>query len=97
MRKNNYSQLPVYDDNEIVGSISEKDINNYISIGKDLELLPKKQVGSMMGNPFPQVEENFPVEPITHLLDHSHAVLTTKKGKVVGIITKADSLKLIRK
>ena len=97
MSKHSFSQLPVYDDDKIVGSISESEINNFISEGKNIEMLPKKQVGNLMGADFPKVDEDYPVEPITSLLKHSPAVMTTRKGKIVGIITRADLLKLIKR
>jgi len=46
--------------------------------------------------PFPQVDENIAVKAIIPLLDYSKAVITTRKGKVVGIITDADLRKLLK-
>ncbi len=97
MRKHSFSQLPVYDDSKIVGSISESAINNYFSEGKDIEMLSKKQVGDLMEADFPKIDEDYPIEPITSLLKCSPAIMTTRKGKVVGIITRADLLKLIKR
>jgi predicted transcriptional regulator len=57
--------------------------------------LPNIQVKYIMSAEFPQIEETTPLEPVTYLLQYSPAVLTTRKGKVVGIITKADLFKLI--
>jgi len=96
MSKNGYSQLPVYDSDKVVGSISEEAINKYFSEGKDLELLSKKQLSDLMELEFPKVDESYPIGPITSLLRHSHAVLTTRKGEIVGIITRADLHKLIK-
>jgi len=97
MNKHGYSQLIVYDGDIISGSISEDNITNYISKGKALESLPNVKVRDIMSAEFPQVEETTPLEPITYLLRHSPAVLTTRKGVVVGMITKADLFKLIIK
>jgi predicted transcriptional regulator len=44
----------------------------------------------------PQIDENAPLPLVSSLLHFYPAVLVTKKGKVVGIITKADLFKVIR-
>ena len=97
MNKHGYSQLIVYEDNIITGSISEENITNYISKEENLESLQNIKVKDIMSSEFPQIEETTPLEPVTYLLKHSPAVLTTRKGKVVGMITKADLFKLIIK
>jgi len=95
MIKNGYSQLPVYEGDTIAGSISEDNITNYISKGENLATLPNIQVKDIISAEFPQVEETTPLEPLSYLLRYYPAVLTTRKGKVVGMITKADLFKLI--
>ena len=95
MIKHEYSQLPVYEGDIIVGSISEDDINKYISKGESLISLPNIQVKDIMSAEFPQIEETTPLEAVKYLLRYHPAVLTTKKGKVVGIITNEDLLKQI--
>ena len=96
MHKYGFSQLPVFDDKKVIGSISEHVINDYLSKGHDIESLSKMQVYTIMDTSFPKINENYPIEAIASLLGYSHAVLTTQKGKVVGIITKADLIKLIK-
>jgi len=49
----------------------------------------------MISAEFPQIEEITPLESLSYLLRYYPAVLTTRKGKVVGMITKADLFKLI--
>ena len=97
MKKYGYSQLPVYDNNTIVGSISEDDITKYIARGEYLESLTEMHVDEIMSSGFPQIDETSFIEPVTYLLRFSPAVLTTREGKVVGIITKADLFKLLKK
>ena len=97
MHKHGYSQLPVSDDHKkIVGSISEHTINDYLAKGHDIKSLSKMQISGIMDSAFPLVNENYPVELIASVLGYAHAVLTTRRGRVVGIITKSDLLKLIR-
>ena len=49
----------------------------------------------VMGDAFPVVNEDTPIEAVTALLSSSHAVMVGKKGDMVGIITSADLLKLL--
>ena len=90
-----YSQLPVFDGEHAVGSISEKTIIGKVSAGKDLSQISKRSVGDVMEEAFPQVGEDAPLPLIASLLQVYPAVLISKKGKVVGIVTKADLLKML--
>ena len=90
-----YSQLPVFDGEHAVGSISEKTIIGKVSAGKDLNQISKRSVGEIMEEAFPQVGEDAPLPLIASLLQVYPAVLISKKGKVVGIVTKADLLKML--
>jgi len=65
--------------------------------GDKPEELPKMEAGDLMTDAFPQIDENYPVDTILSLLRYSQAILTTRKGKVVGIITKSDLFKLLPK
>jgi predicted transcriptional regulator len=90
-----YSQLPVFDGEHPVGSISEKTIIGKVSAGKDLNQISKLSVGDVMEEAFPQVGEDAPLPLISSLLQVYPAVLISTKGKVVGIVTKADLLKML--
>jgi predicted transcriptional regulator len=90
-----YSQLPVFDGEHAVGSISEKTIIGKVSAGKDLSQISKRSVGDVMEEAFPQVGEDAPLPLISSLLQVYPAVLISKKGNVVGIVTKADLLKML--
>jgi predicted transcriptional regulator len=93
MRKLSISQLPVFDGRHIVGSISEQTILSNFSAD------PKKtagiKVGDVMDEAFPTALASTPASAIAALLRHYPAVLVMEKGKVAGIITKADLLKAI--
>ena len=95
MAEYGYSQLPVFDGDHAVGSISEKTIIRKVSAGKDLSYVSKLSVGYVMEDAFPQVGEDAPLPLISSLLQVYSAVLISAKGKVVGIITKADLLKML--
>ena len=95
MAKYGYSQLPVFENSHAVGIISEKTIIGKVSAGKDLSEVSKLSVGDVMEEAFPQVGEDAPLPLISNLLQVYPAVLISSKGKVVGIITKADLLKML--
>jgi predicted transcriptional regulator len=94
MRKFGYSQLPVLDRNQVIGTISEKTILDIVSNGKSLSSILNKKVESVMTEALPRISENESVDVISALLQSNPAVLVTKKGKVTGIIAKADLFKL---
>jgi len=95
MAEYGYSQLPVFYEEHAVGSISEKTIIGKVSAGKDLNQISKLSVGDLMEETFPQVGEDAPLPLISSLLQVYSAVLISTKGKVVGIVTKADLLKML--
>jgi predicted transcriptional regulator len=91
MKEHGYSQIPVFDGKQSVGSISEKTILRQILSGKDLEQISKLPTEDIMEEAFPQINEDAPLSLITSLLQTYSAVLVSKKGVVIGIITKAAS------
>jgi predicted transcriptional regulator len=95
MKEYGYSQLPVFNGKQSVGSISEKAILRQILSGKDLEQISKLPTEDIMEEAFPQINEDAPLSLITSLLQTYSAVLVTKKGVVIGIITKADLLRML--
>ena len=60
-----------------------------------MEDLGRLTVGSIMMDSFPIVNEDTPVDVVTSLLSASDAVLVSRKGLIVGIITSSDVLKLL--
>jgi predicted transcriptional regulator len=95
MKSYGYSQLPVFDGERSVGSVSEKTILNQILAGKDLAQITKLSIEDVMEEAFPQVDEDAPLSLISSLLQIYSAVLVSKKGTAVGIITKADLLRIL--
>lgn len=93
MRKHSFSALPVIDGGRAVGHISDDTLMRHISEGKQVSSL---QCAALMDEPFPRVDAKTPAMAVGELLKYSKAVLVTRGEKVVGIITKADMLKLIR-
>jgi predicted transcriptional regulator len=95
MKDHGYSQVPVFDGKQSVGSISEKTILRQILAGKDLGQISELPTAEIMEEAFPQVSEDAPLASISSLLQAYPAVLVAKKGKVVGIVTKADLLRML--
>lgn len=94
MKQYGFSQLPVRDDKDeiCVGSISERQIVHASLNTGDPKDVYERTVNEVMGEQFPVVDENIPVSAVAFLLQHSQAILTARKGRIVGIITPSDLL-----
>ena len=95
MKDHGFSQIPVFEGKQSVGSISEKTILRQILEGKDLEQISALPTEKIMKEAFPQINEDAPLSLITSLLQTYSAVLVSRKGVVIGIITKADLLRML--
>ena len=95
MKEHGYSQIPVFNGNQSMGSVSEKTILRQILNGKDLPEISNLPAKEIMEEAFPQIGEDAPLSLISSLLQTYQAVLVAKKGEVVGIITKADLLRIL--
>jgi predicted transcriptional regulator len=96
MRRSGFSQLPVMSGNIPVGSISERRILNLIEEeGIHMENLRNVLIRDVMGESFPVVSESTPLSTVALLMNDSDAVLVSRKGKIVSVITSTDLLKLI--
>jgi len=85
MTRHDVSQLVVYEGREIVGSLLDREVLRVMSGGKkDL------RVADALEAPFPMVDESSPRSVFASLVISGRAVVVTKKGLPVGIITRAD-------
>ncbi len=91
MLKKGFSQIPVRDGGNWIGSITEASILDRLE-ETSKEDLYGKPVSEAMNRPLPMVDEETPLSAIKPLLEYNQAVLTTRKGVVVGIVTKSDLL-----
>ncbi|MCL5287479.1 MAG: CBS domain-containing protein, partial [Acidobacteria bacterium] len=88
MQGQDISQLPVFEDDALIGTIYEDQILNLALQGKDLRKLVIREV---MGKPLPTVPKDAPVERLTHLLSHeSPALFVDMGGRQYEILTKYD-------
>jgi len=87
MRNFDISQIAVMYRGTVVGSVSETTIIKHLD--KNLAYV---RINDIMDHPFPLVNEDDSVEILPDLLEFHSAVLVNRRGKVTGIITKADLL-----
>jgi predicted transcriptional regulator len=96
LQQHGFKQLPVRDkENHWVGSISERSISNRLLKVANPKLLMSREVAEVMDEAFPMIAEDTPISIAIPLLQHFQAVLTTKKGRVTGIVTNADLVRMI--
>ncbi len=90
MSLHDISQLPVMDQENCVGSVSEGALS--IRGLEDVGVLDKS-VGDVMDTPFPVVDADHAVDGIVKLLSKSNpAVLVRDKAGIRGIVTRSDML-----
>lgn len=89
MKKLGISQVPVIKDCRSIGSVHEGTIIH--NAHRRLKLL---RVADIIDSPFPVVNGPDPVEMLPGLLDFHPAVLVSEKGKLSGIITKSDLMRI---
>jgi cystathionine beta-synthase len=88
MQSQDISQLPVFEESDLIGTIYEDQILNLALQGKDLRKLVIREV---MSKPLPVVPKDAPVDRITHLLSHeSPAVFVDLGNSHYEILTKYD-------
>ncbi|MFI5421063.1 MAG: CBS domain-containing protein [Nitrososphaerales archaeon] len=96
LQQHGFKQLPVKDkENHWVGSISERSISNRLLKVSNPKLLLSREVAEVMDEAFPTVAEDTPISIAIPLLQHFQAILTTKKGRVTGIVTNADLVRML--
>jgi len=92
MKKYDISQMPVVENDNVVGLISESTLLN--------ALLDKKfkKVSEIMEESPPIVSKNASIQLISNLLRHYPMVMVSDSGKLIGLVTKSDLLgKLYRR
>ncbi len=91
MQENNYSQLPVMRGTQLVGIITEWDIIQ--NLQHNLHEISVQSIMSPSGALM--VDENTSVDVIIPLFEKYQAVIVLNQGRIQGIITRTDLLKLI--
>ena len=94
MRQLSISQIPVFDENDVVGVISEDGIVKHLADIGEAELKNARLVDTMDAVP-PIVDYNTPANILVPLIRYSKCILVSKKSKIIGIITASDTLKMM--
>lgn len=94
MEKNNISQIPVISKGVPVGSISEEMVVRSLA-DKKKNTVSHMMIKEMMGDSFPTVSPNSDIKMVSHMLERNPAVLVLEMGRVVGVVTKHDVMKLL--
>lgn len=93
MKKNQLTELPVMDSNEIVGSVSQDDLLERYRISSDMEDVAIKEI---MSGPFRIVEADASLVEVSDMLENEGALLVLCDGdKKYQVITRADLLNSI--
>ena len=91
MLKTGISQIPVFNNNECVGMITDKTILGLI--GSDASGL--KIVPEMLEIPPPMVDVKMPLHSLLNILKYNEYVLVRKEGFIHGILVRQDVNKLL--
>jgi predicted transcriptional regulator len=94
MRRQGFSQLPVAEGEKVVGLITEEGIMKRMMSG-DPEKVGKSLVQQLADASPPIVDVSTPAKAIIPLVKYCKAVLVAENGKIIGIITAADLLKMV--
>lgn len=94
MKENDISQLPVMKNGEIVGSVTETSVLNYILENPFNN--SESKVESIMGEAFPIVSEDLPCSKLSRYISKKiPAVLSKDKAGSIQIITKYDIIQTV--
>jgi len=84
------SQIPIFDGPLHVGTVTSTGLMKVLTRGKEVHT-----VHMAMSRELPMLNESAPITPlITGLLEEFHAILVTRSGEVVGIVTSEDVLRM---
>jgi len=92
MRRKGYSQLPVFHEEKIVGTVTDSHIVTLLSEAQNPKKLLDDKVGDHILPVFAVVGRDTPVEALYSLFRYLPAVLVGRGDRVEGIITKIDLL-----
>jgi predicted transcriptional regulator len=54
------------------------------------------KISDIMGEAFPTVSPGISISVVSRILEGTPAVLVVEKGKVIGVVTKHDVMKLLQ-
>ena len=95
MEEHGFSQMPVIDNGVPVGSISTEQIVRSMT-DHDLRKVSHLLVRNIMGESFPTTSPTTDANTVSRILEKNPAVLVLETGKVIGVVTKHDIMKMLR-
>jgi predicted transcriptional regulator len=95
MEEHGFSQMPVIDNWVPVGSISTDQIVHSMT-DQDIKKVSHLLVKNIMGESFPAVSPATDANTVSRVFEHHPAVLVLERGKVIGVVTKHDIMKMLR-
>lgn len=94
MKEHDISQMPVMKDEEVVGSITENIVLNYLLDNPFNH--SEKTVETIMGDPFPLVNSDMPFSQLNHYINKSTpAVLVKDTAGTLHVVTKYDIIQAL--
>jgi predicted transcriptional regulator len=94
MRKLSISQIPIFSGNDAVGVITEDGVVKHLT-DSDESSWKKIQLADVMEARPPIVDHQTPAKALVPLIRYSKCILVAKAGRIVGIITASDTLKML--
>ncbi len=93
MRRNSFSQLPVFDGDKPVGGVSERTLLDQILYNEDGVPASRKQVKEIMDEGWPMVAEDAPLSLLSNLLKYYPAVLVSFMAYEIETFLKSNLFK----
>ena len=91
LQKLNISQLPVIDNNHVVGSLNEASLMKYLHDGINFS---NQEVFAVMGKPLPILDVDVDIsEAYRVLLSGTTGIIVTRHQVPIGLITRADLIR----
>jgi cystathionine beta-synthase len=91
LQKLNISQVPVIENQEVLGSLNEASLMQLLHEGINFS---NQEVSAVMGKPLPILDEQVDVsEAYRVLLSGTTGIIVTRKEVPIGLITRADLIK----
>ncbi|HEY3296587.1 MAG TPA: pyridoxal-phosphate dependent enzyme [bacterium] len=96
MKSNGISQLPVIEENKVLGLIEERDLLNFMLSGIGF---PSSEIAPIIHNDVPTVSEDSPLDDVSAIFTRSpnEAVIVTRNSTPADIITKIDLIDFLVK
>jgi len=93
MQEQDISQIPVFEETALIGTVYEDQILTLALQGKDLRKLVIREV---MSKPLPKISRSAPVERVTYILSHENpAVFVEMDETRFEILTKYDLMSTV--